>query len=88
MIAENQMWSCQQILTAFFDKFPDRQLQVEANSMLRMLAKLDFPMPGKPGGWAGGIIYAAATSIVRLAAYQVFSIGSVRSFWCFDGDNL
>ena len=62
MIAINKTvdQNCQQLLASFFKKFPNPQLQIEANRMLRSLLDFKVPMPGKPGGWVGGIIYASA----------------------------
>ena len=62
MIATNKTVdpSCQQLLTAFFTKFPDTLLQDEVNHALKRLLAYPTPMAGKPGGWAGGIIYAVA----------------------------
>ena len=57
--------TCQQYLADFFKKSPNPCLQPEANRMLRSLLDFRFPMPGKPGGWAGGIIYASANRYKR-----------------------
>ena len=50
-----------QLLIQFFKRFPNHELQAASNSLLRLLARLDLPMKGKPGGWAGGIVYAASS---------------------------
>jgi len=52
--------TCQQRLTAFFKKFPNPPLQVEVDGMLKSLLDFKVPMPGKPGGWAGGMVYAVS----------------------------
>ena len=57
--------TCQQHLEDFFKKFPNPYLQRETNRMLRSLLDFKFPMPGKPGGWAGGIIYALTNRYKR-----------------------
>ena len=57
--------TCQQRLAAFFKKFPNARLQVEADGILRSLQDFKVPMPGKPGGWAGGIVYALANQYRR-----------------------
>ena len=51
---------CHELLTAYFQKYPNEDLQLKAYQVLRNLMKVKFPMPGKSGGWAGGIIYAVA----------------------------
>lgn len=62
MIAVNKSMDqdCRQLLAAFFTKFPSNLLQTETNRVLKSLLDCKIPMPGKPGGWAGGIIYAVA----------------------------
>jgi hypothetical protein len=49
------------LLAAFFKKYPNKRFQVEANRILKRLLALKIPMPGKPGGWAGGIVYAISS---------------------------
>ena len=53
--------TCQQLLTAFLKKYPNPSLQVDANHILKRLLALKISMPGKPGGWAGGIVYAMSS---------------------------
>lgn len=48
------------LLAAFFTRFPNPRLQVEVDHALKRLFSCKILMPGKPGGWAGGIIYALA----------------------------
>jgi len=50
-----------QLLIQFFQRFPNQELQAASNSLLRLLVRSDLPMKGKPGGWAGGIVYAASS---------------------------
>lgn len=50
--------TCQQFVTAFFKAYPDPNLQNDVNGFVKRLEAFKIPMPGKPGGWAGGIIYA------------------------------
>jgi hypothetical protein len=57
--------TCQQLLTSFFTKYPNPHLQIEVNRILKRLRALKIPMPGKQGGWAGGIIYALANQYCR-----------------------
>ena len=57
--------TCQQLLTSFFKKYPNPHLQIEVNRILKRLLALKIPMPGKQGGWAGGIIYALANQYCR-----------------------
>ena len=46
-------------------KHPDARLKIEANRTLKRLMAQEVPMLGKPGGWAGGIIYALANQYRR-----------------------
>ena len=57
--------ACQRLFAAFFAKFPNARLQAQANRSLKRLVAHQIPMPGKQGGWAGGIIYAAANQYRR-----------------------
>lgn len=57
--------TCQRLLTAFFKKNPNPVLQTEANRLLNKFLVQKISMQGKPGGWAGGIIYAAANRYRR-----------------------
>lgn len=57
--------TCQQHLADYFKKYPNPSLQRETNGMLRGLLDFKVLMPGKPGGWAGGIIYAAINRYKR-----------------------
>lgn len=50
-----------QLLIQFFKRFPNQELLATSNSLLKLLDRLDLPMKGKPGGWAGGIVYAASS---------------------------
>ncbi|MBN2455205.1 MAG: hypothetical protein JXB29_01505 [Sedimentisphaerales bacterium] len=59
-INKNEDQTCRQILAAFFTKYPNARLGVEAELILKKLIARKVPMLGKPGGWAGGIIYATA----------------------------
>ena len=52
--------ACRRLLTAFFTEYPNARLQVDAYRTLNHLSIHQIPMRGKPGGWAGGIIYALA----------------------------
>ena len=62
MIALNKSvdQSCRQFLAAYFTKFPNARLQTKTDRALKRLLARHIPMPGKPGGWAGGIVYAVA----------------------------
>ncbi len=50
--------TCRKLLTTFFDRFPNEQLQLAANSALELLLAKNSALSGKPAGWAGGLIYA------------------------------
>jgi len=52
--------TCRQFLDAFFTKYPNEQLRSESAGVLLLLAR-KIPMPGKAGGWAGGIVYAVGS---------------------------
>jgi hypothetical protein len=60
MMAENEIryQNCQQLLVAFFKKYPDARLKIEADRTLKRIMAQKVPMLGRPGGWVGGIIYA------------------------------
>lgn len=60
-VNENKEHTYQQLLAAFFKKHPNPHLQVEVNRILKRLLALKIPMPGKQGGWAGGIVYAMSS---------------------------
>jgi len=63
MIAVNKTkdQTCQQLLAAFFTKYPNARLKVEAGRTLKKLMARKAPMLGKPGGWAGGLVYAISS---------------------------
>ena len=58
---ENQEQIYQKLLTSLFKKYPNPKLQVEVNRILKRFLVLKIPMPGKPGGWAGGLVYAVSS---------------------------
>ena len=62
MIAQNKSPDqvCRQLLARFFKQFPHIHLKSDTNRVLKMILAQQIPMLGKPGGWAGGIIYAVA----------------------------
>ena len=53
--------TCQQLLAAFFKRYPNPRIQIEVDRILKRLLALKTPMPGKPGGWAGGLVYAMSS---------------------------
>ena len=57
--------TCQELLAAFFKKYPDARLKTKANRTLKRLMAQKIPMLGKPGGWAGGIVYALTNQYRR-----------------------
>lgn len=63
MIARNLTFEevCRQLMDAFFGRYPNPSLKAEASRALRALIARGIPTPGKPGGWAAGIVYALAT---------------------------
>jgi hypothetical protein len=52
---------CRELMDAFFMKYPDRRIQGTARRALAGLVARGIPMAGKPGGWAGGIVYAVGS---------------------------
>jgi len=50
--------ACRQLLAAFFGKCPNPRLQTASNKTLARLLASEIPLAGKPGGWAGGMVYA------------------------------
>ena len=52
--------ACRQHLDRFFRHYPDPLREQQAAKVLMFLAAFGEPLPGKPEGWAGGIIYALA----------------------------
>ena len=52
---------CHLLLDRFFTAHPDAAMQKRALKALRLLRASEKPLKGKAGGWAAGIIYAAAT---------------------------
>jgi len=48
----------QQHIESFFSKYPNDALRRVVDAALRELLVRRIPMPGKPGAWAGGIVYA------------------------------
>jgi len=60
-INKNEGQTCWQLLAAFFTKYPDVRLKTEAGRTLKELIARKVSMHGKPGGWAGGIVYAISS---------------------------
>ena len=58
---ENKKQAYQQLLAAFFKEYPNPHLQIKVNRIFKRLLALKIPMAGKPGGWAGGIVYAMSS---------------------------
>ncbi|MEW6199180.1 MAG: hypothetical protein AB1601_11045 [Planctomycetota bacterium] len=54
------MLTCRESLERFFGEHPDAATQQRALKALRLLAACEKPLPGKPEGWAAGIIYGLA----------------------------
>jgi len=67
MIAKNETveQACQKLLSTYFKKYPDKNLQAEADRIIISLSDFNILISGKPGGWAGGIIYALANQYHR-----------------------
>jgi len=52
---------CRELLEAFFKRYPDRRIQDTTKRALAGLVERRISMAGKPGGWAGGIVYAVGS---------------------------
>ena len=63
MIAINPTFGqlCRRLLTAFFRKYPNERIRMAANRALAMLVACRLRWSGKPGGWAGGLVYAISS---------------------------
>ena len=63
MIASNPTFEqiCRQLLTSFFQHYPNRALRTAASRALSALLARRRSWPGKPGGWAGGLVYAISS---------------------------
>ena len=53
--------TCRQLLKNFFKKYPNDRLQAAVSRALRGLLAREVSLVGKPGGWAGGIVYAVGS---------------------------
>jgi len=51
----------QQALDAYFAVHPDAELRAIASQTLSVLLMRDSDLPGAPGAWAGGIVYAVGS---------------------------
>jgi hypothetical protein len=72
MMERRIMLTCREHLDRFFRTYPDPATQRRAMKVLRFLGTGGDPLSGKPGGWAGGIIYALATRGRRPCGVQGF----------------
>ena len=63
MIAINNISSqlCRKLLGEFFAKYPNDRLKIRAHRTLTKLLADQVSMSGKPGGWAGGVVYAVSS---------------------------
>jgi hypothetical protein len=53
--------TCRRLLSAFFAKYPNAPLEDATGRALGSLVACKAPLPGKPGGWAGGVVYAVSS---------------------------
>lgn len=53
--------NCESLLYSFFEEYPNSDLERKAHWALKKLMLNKTPMPGKVGGWAGGIVYAVSS---------------------------
>jgi len=54
--------ACQDLLDAFFERYPNDELRDQVGQILASLVGRGTTMAGAPGGWAGGIVYAVGSS--------------------------
>ncbi len=54
--------ACQDLLDAFFERHPNDELRDQVSQALASLIGRGMALSGGPGGWAGGIVYAVASS--------------------------
>lgn len=54
--------ACARLYIEFFENFPNDDLRDRVSRALAMLLKRQSDLPGDPGGWAGGIVYAVGSS--------------------------
>ena len=48
--------TCRDLLTTFFVRFPNEQLQLAANSALERLIAKNAALSGKPASWAARLV--------------------------------
>jgi hypothetical protein len=53
--------ACQDLLDAFFERYPNDELRDQVGQVLARLLGCDTALRGNPGGWAGGIVYAVGS---------------------------
>ena len=55
--------ACRQLLAEFFAEYPNVQLRGQSERVLKELEAEGHALPGKPGGWAAGIVYAVGCTV-------------------------
>ena len=89
MASQDCKRACRGLLDHFFDLHPNAAMERRALKALRLLLASDASLTGASGGWAAGIIYAAANRDRRacgvpgilnsdFAAFFGVSMGTVR----------
>jgi hypothetical protein len=53
--------ACQDLLDAFFERYPNDELRDQVGQALAQLLGCETALRGNPGGWAGGIVYAVGS---------------------------
>jgi hypothetical protein len=61
-LAPSGLDACRQLLTDFFAEYPNDQLRGQSEGVLKALEAKRHSLPGKPGGWAAGIVYAVSST--------------------------
>lgn len=64
--------ACRQHLERFFRQYPDPLREQQAAKVLMPLAAFGEPLPGKPEGWAAGILYCLANRYRRACGVAGF----------------
>ena len=61
--ARSEPETCREFLEAFFAEYRNTRLEADSERVLKALLDRGLPMPGKPGGWAAGIVRAVGSTI-------------------------
>jgi hypothetical protein len=65
--------TCQDLLDAFFESYPNDELRDQVGQILASLVGRGTAMAGAPSGWAGGIVYAVGREPVNARSFAATS---------------